>query len=275
MHILFIGYGKTSQRVAKQLFELGHQLTTISRTPKTDLYAHHLIQDVHQLNLTQVQPIDCVYILLAPNESGIEQYHQTYLTSTQPIIQALQQHPIQRLIVVSSTRVYGENLGETIHDDTVIRPIDRQGEILYEMENAYLTAFPQQCCVLRPSGIYGTSVARMIRLAKSTQQSSNIHWSNRIHIEDLVRFLVYLLHVEHLQQTYICSNSQPMVLHEIIQWFQRHLHLPELNLVGRTISGKKIIAQRMKDSGFELKHSDCFQDYLALLNEINLEEENG
>ncbi len=40
MHILFIGYGKTSQRVAKQLFETGHQITTISRSEKKILTGH-------------------------------------------------------------------------------------------------------------------------------------------------------------------------------------------------------------------------------------------
>jgi len=57
MHILFIGYGKTSERVAKQLFEQGHQISTISQSPKTDSFATHLIQDVHQLDLTAVAPI--------------------------------------------------------------------------------------------------------------------------------------------------------------------------------------------------------------------------
>ncbi len=52
MHILFIGYGKTSQRVAKHLFEQGHHISTISRSPKTDCYATHYIQDVQQLDLT-------------------------------------------------------------------------------------------------------------------------------------------------------------------------------------------------------------------------------
>ena len=42
MHILFIGYGKTSTRVAKQLFQQGHQITTISQSPKTDVYANRI-----------------------------------------------------------------------------------------------------------------------------------------------------------------------------------------------------------------------------------------
>ena len=265
MHILFIGYGKTSQRVAKQLFELGYQVTTISRSPKTDLYANHLIQDIHQLDLMQVKPIDYVYILLAPSERGVDAYRETYFASTKPIIQALKNHPIKKIIAVSSTRVYGENSGEIIDDESLIQPIDEQGEILYAMEKAYLNAFPEQCCVVRPSGIYGTSVERMIKLAKTTLTYPNIHWSNRIHIDDLVAFLVHMLHVEHFEKTYICSDSIPIPLYKIIQWFQQKLDLPQLVLEAEQLSGKKIMAQRMLKSGFQLKHQDCFDEYLKLL----------
>lgn len=114
MHILFIGYGKTSTRVAKQLFQQGHQITTISQSPKTDVYANHLIQDVHQLNLTQIKPIDWVYILLSPSQSTVEGYQQTYVDTVAPIVHALKLHPVQRIVVVSSTRVYGENAGSAL-----------------------------------------------------------------------------------------------------------------------------------------------------------------
>ena len=100
MHILFIGYGKTSRRVAKQLFEQGHQISTISSSPKTDSFATHLIQDLHKLNLTTVTPIDWVYVLLSPKQSAVDGYQQTYLDSVQPIVTALKQHPVQRIVVV-------------------------------------------------------------------------------------------------------------------------------------------------------------------------------
>ncbi len=124
MHILFIGYGKTSRRVAKQLFQQGHQITTVSRSAKEDDFAEHLIQDVHQLDLSQVQPIDAsrmfFWLLHAMLNSMLWMlYRHTYVDSVQPIVQALAHHPIQRLIVVSSTRVYGEHAGERIDDDTV------------------------------------------------------------------------------------------------------------------------------------------------------------
>ncbi|NNH02123.1 sugar nucleotide-binding protein [Acinetobacter sp. ANC 5414] len=265
MHILFIGYGKTSQRVAKHLFQQGHQITTISRSPKTDEFATHLIQDVHQLDLMHVPAIDWVYVLLSPSQSTVEAYQQTYVNSVAPIVKALKHHPIQKIVVVSSTRVYDENKGERIDDDSIMQPSDEQGQLLLKMEQLYQQAFPNQCIIIRPTGIYGTSVARMIKLAEQTQSYPLIHWSNRIHIDDLARFLAQLLHVEHPEKSYIVSNNQPIPLHETIQWFQRQLHLPELVLESQKESGKRIFAKRMVETGFELEHADCFGGYLKML----------
>lgn len=268
MHILFIGYGKTSWRVAKQLFEQGHQITTISQSPKMDEYATHLIQDVHQLNLAHIPPIDWVYVLLSPNESTPEAYQRVYVDSVQPISKALKQHPVQKVVVVSSTRVYGENHGERIDDEAEMKPNDEQGRLLLKMEQLWQQAYPSASIIIRPTGIYGTSVARMLKLAEKTKTYPNLHWSNRIHIDDLANFLAHLLHVEHAEKSYIVSNNQPSLLHETIQWFQRQLHLPELVLQSDGCSGKRIYATRMAEMGFQLQHKDCFDDYLEMLGAL-------
>ena len=265
MHILFIGYGKTSWRVAKQLFEQGHQITTISQSAKMDEYATHLIQDVHQLNLAHISPIDWVYVLLSPNESTPEAYQRVYVDSVQPISNALKQHPVQKVVVVSSTRVYGENHGERIDDEAEMKPNDEQGRLLLKMEQLWQQAYPSTSIIIRPTGIYGTSVARMLKLAVTTKTYPNRHWSNRIHIDDLASFLAHLLHVEHAEKLYIVSNNQPSLLHETIQWFQRQLNLPELVLQSDEYSGKRIYATRMAEMGFQLQHKDCFEDYLEML----------
>lgn len=268
MHILFIGYGKTSWRVAKQLFEQGHQITTISQSAKMDEYATHLIQDVHQLNLAHIPPIDWVYVLLSPNESTPEAYQRVYVDSVQPISKALKQHPVQKVVVVSSTRVYGENHGERIDDEAEMKPNDEQGRLLLKMEQLWQQAYPSASIIIRPTGIYGTSVARMLKLAEKTKNYPNLHWSNRIHIDDLANFLAHLLHVEHAEKSYIVSNNQPSLLHETIQWFQRQLHLPELVLQSDGCSGKRIYATRMAEMGFQLQHKDCFEDYLEMLGTL-------
>lgn len=255
MHILFIGYGKTSQRVAKQLFEQHHQITTVSRSPKEDDFAQHLIQDVHRLDLSQIKPVDAVYVLLAPSRnsslSSIEAYQQTYVDSVQPIVNALKTHPVKRIVVVSSTRVYGENSGEVINDDSPIHPSDGQGELLLKMEKLWKQAYPEQCVIVRPTGIYGTSSIRMQKLAETTKSYPNIYWSNRIHIDDLAKFLAHLIHVEHPEKSYICTNNQPQALHERILNIQKELGLPELVLKSEVETGKRIFASRMEKSGFK------------------------
>lgn len=267
MHILFIGYGKTSQRVAKQLFTLGHQITTISRSPKTDHDMTHLLQDIQQLDLSQIQPVDAVYVLLAPSRntalSSIETYQQTYVNSVPSIVAALKDHPVKRIIVVSSTRVYGEKAGERIDDETVPKPKDVQGQLLLQMEHLWQQAYPEQCVIVRPSGIYGASVARMLKLAESTISYPNIHWSNRIHIDDLASFLAYLLHVEHPEPVYICSNNQAQPLHEMILKIQREFNLPKLVLESMRETGKRIFATRMEKIGFQRKHED-YCDHLRI-----------
>lgn len=265
MHILFIGYGKTSQRVAKHLFGHGHQISTISRSPKAADGANHLIQDIHSVDLSELSPIDAVYVLLTPADASVEAYQHCFVDSIAPLQAALAHHPIQRVIVVSSTRVYGENHGQVVDDETIPSPIDAQGQVLLRMEQAWQTAYPEQCIIVRPSGIYGTSIARMIKLAQSKQSYPNIHWSNRIHIDDLAAFLASLLHVEQCQSSYIVTNNLPMPLHQTIQWFQQQLGLPELQLQSEVPSGKKLYATRMSQSGFELKHPDCFVDYHAMM----------
>ena len=265
MHILFIGYGKTSRHIAKQLFEQGHQISTISRSAKTDAFATHHIQDVHQLDLSGFAPIDWVYVLLSPDQSTVDAYQHTYLDSVRPIVKALEFHPVKHLVVVSSTRVYGENRGEWVDDDSVIRPNDLQGEILLQMEQAYLAAYPDRCTIIRPSGIYGSSVARLQKMAQSMTTYPNLHWSNRIHIEDLSYFLAEMIHVEQLESSYIVTNNQPQPLHEVLQWFQQQMGLSVLKVESEKVTGKKLYATRMEKIGFELKHQDCFRGYLELM----------
>ena len=256
MHILFIGYGKTSQRVAKQLFAAGHQITSVSLSEKTDHFAHHLYQDVNVLDLTHLKPIDCVYILLSPKDN----YKATYVQTVSSILDALSHHPVKRLIAVSSTRVYNGHVAQDINDETPLKPNDEKGQLLQQMEQLYQHAYGKKCVIVRPTGIYGTSVARMIKLAQTTQTYTQCHWSNRIHIDDLSNFLASLATQKMVRQSYIASDSVPYPLHEIILWFQQQLGLPKLTYTPQQETGKKIKANHM-----QVTHKDCFKVYQSLL----------
>lgn len=265
MHILFIGYGKTSKQIAKQLFAQGHQITAVSLSEKKDSAIQHLQQNVHQLDLSHIKPVDCVYILLSPKESSLAGYQDTFVDTAPAILSALKSHPIRRCIVVSSTRVYNGYVGESVNDDSQPIADDAQGQCLLDMEKAYQEAYPNECTIIRPTGIYGGSVERMVKLAQQTHEYHKLHWSNRIHSEDLAHFLAEVIQPAYQRKSYIVSNSQPYPLHEVILWFQRKLDLPLLKYDPQQETGKKIYATALQASGFQLKHLDPFQDYAQLL----------
>ena len=122
------------------------------------------------------------------------------------------------------------------------------------MELLYQTAFPVQCVIVRPAGIYSGLSARMQKLAETTKSYLNIHWSNRIHIDDLAGFLVFMLHVEHVEKSYICTNNLPQPLHERILDIQRSFGMADLVLESSNETGKRIYAERMVEAGFQLSN---------------------
>lgn len=267
MHILFVGYGKTAQRLSKLLAAHGHHLSTISRHPKSDGLATHHVQDIHALDLSAMAPIDWVYVMLSPHERSLEGYRHTYLDSIAPICRALVGHPVQRVIVLSSTRVYGAVAGQIIDDDSLPAPEDMQGEILLQMEQAWQQAYPQQLVIVRPTGIYGVSLQRLIKMAHNTTHMQGIQYSNRIHVNDLAAFLAHLATVPQPQKSYIATDNIPRPMHEILLWLQQQLHFSPLHWQDGAVTGKKVYAPRMLASGFGLAHPICFNAYQALLNE--------
>ncbi len=125
--------------------------------------------------------------------------------------------------------MYGENAGEIIDDFSEIHPNDAQGHILRNMELFWQKYYPTQSVIVRPTGIYGTSIARLKKMAENHQSYPNIHYSNRIHIDDLARFLAFMADYESHQASYIVTNNQPLPLHEVIVWFQKKIGIARIN----------------------------------------------
>jgi hypothetical protein len=55
-------------------------------------------------------------------------------------------------------------------------------------------------------------------------------------------------------------------MHEILSWFQQYLNLPQLQLLSEQVTGKRIYATRLPQTGFKFEHQICFNDYQTLLS---------
>ena len=258
MHILFIGFGETSKATAKKLFDLGHQITSVSRTPSSNGLSTHFVQNVKSLDLKNIDTIDAIYILLSPSSNTNESYVETYIDSIPAVDAIVKKNKVKKIILVSSTRVYGGNEGNYIDDETKPNPNDSKGEVLLNMEKIWIKKHPDKVIVVRPTGIYKPTSARMENLAKTTISFPNVHWSNRIHIEDLSNFLVFLLNIEKPEKSYIVTNNNPKPMHEILQKIQIEKNLDILELMSIKESGKKIFATRLAGLNFSIIHKEIY-----------------
>ena len=154
--VLIIGYGDIGQRVSRLLPE--HQIIGISRN--NNIQDHNT--SWHQwdwlsgrsLELPNVE-ISTVIVILKPTSFDENGYQTGYLKAAEIIIKNLNQSlDYQKLVVVSSTRVYGEKNGRGITETAAPQPDDFRGHIILEYEKIMRDQSKVEPLILRPSGLY-------------------------------------------------------------------------------------------------------------------------
>lgn len=259
MHILLVGMGDTSRRIVPLLQAKGHHVSGIRRHPRGDEGCLVLAQDIHQPDLSALAPIDWVYVILSPDQMDANSYQRTYVESVAPLTHALRAHPIQRIVFVSSTSVYGQNAGEWINEHSPTQPQRFNGQLLLQAERAWQQAWPDRVTVVRPSGIYSAERRRLYRLIEQGKPIATQAWSNRIHIDDLAAFLAHLVEVNGLEHIYLASDDVPVELDRILQALAGEQPLPRQ---AAAISGKRILNFSLKRTGFQLKYPSWQSGYL-------------
>ncbi|MEC7119850.1 MAG: NAD-dependent epimerase/dehydratase family protein [Pseudomonadota bacterium] len=264
MHSLVIGMGDTGQRVAQGLLALGHRVTGVRRSIHAVAGVQMLAQSVHQLDLSNIAPVDQVYVILAPDQSDAAGYQQTFLHSIEPLRQALSVHPVQRLYLISSTSVYAQDQGEWVDEQSPTEPERFNGSVLLQAERHWRALYADRLVVIRPSGIYSAHRRRLVRWLQSGRPVATQAWSNRIHIEDLAGFLVHLATLTQVEPCYIATDDQPCYLDHILAGLADQLHLHMVDRIEQPVSGKRLSNQQLKQSGYVLRYANWQAGYAGL-----------
>lgn len=264
MHILMVGMGDTSRRIVPLLHAKGHHVTGVRRHPRGDEGCEVLAQDIHHPNFSTLAPIDWVYVILSPDQMTADSYQRTYVDSVQPLTQALHAHPIQRIVFVSSTSVYGQDAGEWVDEQSPTHPQRFNGQLLLQAEQTWQQAWPDRVTVVRPSGIYSAERRRLHRLLESGQPIATQAWSNRIHIDDLAGFLAYLTDLEHnpIASLYLATDHLPVPLDQVLCALAQQHGLPQPVLQHQPPSGKRVLNTALKESGFKLQYPTWRDGYV-------------
>lgn len=259
MRILILGSGDIGLCLAKVLYKQGHQVTTVSRHSKNIAPIQHLAQDIRELKLASDMRFDWVYVILTPEQRSVTAYQAAFIDTARPVFQALETHSIQRVILISSTRVYGENTGQWIDDTTTVATHDPIGQTLIAAEQLWSAYWQEKLTIIRPSGLYRANSPYWQRRAHECEEISVLHWTNRLHRQDLVGFLSYLITVNNLESSYILSDSMPVAESEIINFIRGQNGVSILkNVPSQPATGKRITARRLTQSGYCLQYPDFF-----------------
>lgn len=258
--LLIVGSGKLGSRLAECLqhdFELSIASRSASKHPRLANFVEHCfdadVSKAESLKAVCAQPYDYILYCLAPKERSENTYRQTYLAGWHNVLSHLTQpEQLKRVFFVSSTSVYHQHDGLQINEQSPTQPSAYSGKVLLEAEAvpAKLRAQGLLTCPstnIRFSGIYGGS-RNMLReqvREKRAFYSSQVRLSNRIHEDDCVAVLAFLLRLaakgEELEEVYLASDGCPVDMNEVYAYIakQEGVELESSDEIGKRRAGNK------------------------------------
>jgi nucleoside-diphosphate-sugar epimerase len=215
-NILVAGCGYVGNRVASGEQSLNNNVTGLVRTQAS---SRHLQQAgiesiVYDLDITVYVPplpssIDLVYYFIPPPATGkidprIDYFLQMLEKTAMP----------ERLVLLSTTGVYGNCDGAWVTEETPARPqVDRARRRLWAEQalQRWARRHRRVSIILRVPGIYGPGKLPVKRLQqqKPVLAPEDSPWSNRIHIDDLVSACLAAGHHPDPQPVYNISDGHP------------------------------------------------------------------
>lgn len=268
MRIFVAGTGFTGSRILSVLKKAGHDVIGFNRSGRLDgsrqlkICRGNVLEKNGLEKLESLAPVDLmVSTLSGTGLKDPEAYRSLYVDGPRRIAEKLQWIGEQRVWMLGSTGVYGENSGDWVTEETTARPLHRNGRVQLEAETALFDAV-SGACVFRLSGLYGPGRVRMIRqaLRKRPFLKPDI-WSNQIHGEDVAGLIEFLTErPEPPPRLLLVSDTKPVQRKEIFSWVREKTSCPEgcfdedhPSRAGNR-GNKRVSTARLKSLGYQWKY---------------------
>jgi nucleoside-diphosphate-sugar epimerase len=273
MRVLIAGCGDVGSVLAAALLQDGHIVYGLKRDTST------LPAGIQPIGADLLDPatladlpanIDCLVFMPTPASRDRAAYEAIFIQGWKNLWAALKRSPA-RVLLVSSTAVYGEDNGGIVDEETRPDPTGFNGKVLLEMEQLARRC-TENLIVVRISGIYGPGRERLIRLAVSgglEVQQTPPYFTNRIHRDDAAAVLKHLLEIDSPEAMYLATDDEPAPRYEVIEWLANvQGSVAPKGLVNENASrGKCVSNRRLRNSGFNPTYPDYRAGYAAVLEQ--------
>ena len=155
-NILIIGYGDIAKRLIKVIDTESINISAISRNdsnnPDINKFNWDWLSD-KKIDL-KAKNFDSVIIIPKPSSLDEKGYKDGFIIATKNILNLLSNLNINKVIAISSTRVYGGHHKGAVDERSIEKPSEFRGKLILEYESALSRMFGPKLTTLRFSGLY-------------------------------------------------------------------------------------------------------------------------
>ena len=281
--ILVAGCGYVGSRLASSLVEDGDRVWGLRRGP-TDLPVGvtAVRADVTDASTLGVLPknLDALVFAVSPDSRDPAAYRAAFETGLQTLVRAVREGSpdLRRVVLVSSTGVFGQRDGRWVDEGTPPEPCDETGSILLEGERG-LRALEPEAVVLRLGGIYGPGRTRTARRVVGGEVGCPPpdRYTNRIHRDDAAGAVRHLLRLASPEALYLGVDREPAPLRDVYAWIAERAGVPgpcagSGTEVGagesRRASNKRCRSDRLEASGYRFAYPTYREGYASIVDHL-------
>ena len=223
--VMIIGFGDLARRMRPKLAGIA-QVIGVSRRPEMmpDSLAQRVYGDYTvEETLSEAAALAPEFVVFTPTPASrdVRGYQEGYAQAAQHIVQSGLLASSRRAFYVSSTRVYAEQSGGWVTEDSPLAAGDPYVDALLEGEACFRRH--ATATILRPSGLYDGAKPIMLRpLLEGFASRCESRYTNRIHRNDVAQILVDSIKRDLdgrvLPSTLNLNDDEPVTTKELEAW---------------------------------------------------------
>lgn len=227
--VVIAGCGYVGNSLARMLMSEGHEVFGIRRD------ASALAEGVRPIAGNVAEPsglgpaprrVEYAVFAVGADSGDERAYRSAYLDGLAGFLQWLLdegQRP-RRIVMTSSTSVYGQRRGEPIDESSPTHPTQFRGETLLASERL-LSASGIPSVVVRLGGIYGPGRTSLIERARTGVLALRLaeHFTNRIHRDDAAGLIRHLLFHQNPELLYLGVDDRSAEEAELFTWLAKEV----------------------------------------------------